>query len=135
MTTFTNRTALTTAIELTNAVKGNPDYSAEMLEALSAKLAKMVEALDNRTKSSGSSKPTAKQVENSGIKTAILAQLAEGEKTIPQLMEGLNTNTAEPLTSQRVSALLTQLKQEGKVKRLEGKTAVFALVEGENVAE
>lgn len=77
-------------------------------------------------KRSKSSKPTAKQIENEGIKERIVEVLGESESpmTIKEIIEGLG----EELTSQRVSALLTQLiKAERVVKTYEKKVAYFGL--------
>lgn len=122
---YTNRTALTTCSALltrlmNDAVEGYvPDECGELIE----KLGKMVDALDKRTQSKGTHAPTAKQMENEGYKEQVMALLANGDMTIPQLIESIG----DAITSQRMSALLTQLKKEGKVERLPGKTAVFTL--------
>lgn len=79
-------------------------------------------------KNSAEKKPTAVQVANDGIKDAILDGMVEGTlytitdliKTIPALAD---------LTNQRVSALVRQLKDDGKVERIEEKRkAYFRLV-------
>ena len=79
-------------------------------------------------KNSAEKKPTAVQVANEGIKDAILDGMVEGTlytitdliKTIPALAD---------LTNQRVSALVRQLKDDGKVERIEEKRkAYFRLV-------
>lgn len=133
MTKMTSRIALTTAIDTLSAIEGFDP-------AVVAKLTDMVSALDRKASKSSSAphKPTAQQVENEAISTEILTMLEDGEKTIPQLMEGLTVDTKAPLTSQRVSAILTLLKREGSVIRCDGKTAVFALATtpvAEDVAE
>lgn len=77
-------------------------------------------------KRSKSNKPTPKQIENEGIKERIVAVLGESEApmTIKEIIESLG----EKLTSQRVSALLTQLiKAEIVVKTYEKKVAYFGL--------
>ena len=78
-------------------------------------------------KRSKSSKPTAKQVENEGIKEEILGVLGESETplTIPEVISALGR---EGMTSQRISALMTQLiKGEKVVKTYEKKVAYFGL--------
>ena len=122
MTKMTSRSALTFAIETLSAME---TPNTEVI----AKLTTMVEALDRKASKSASTshKPTAKQMANDAIKQEILTLLSEGEKSIPQLMDGITVETSEVLTSQRVSALLTQLKKEGAVMRCEGKAAIFAL--------
>ena len=71
-----------------------------------------IELLDKKTESK---KPTAKQKENEGIKRAILAVLRTSEKgmTIPEIQ-----STAPALaehSSQKMSALLRLLKEDGCV--------------------
>lgn len=102
--------ALTVAI---NAVDGEV---AEKLTALREQIAKK----------KGSSKPTKTQVENEKVKEAILAVLADCDepitvKEILGLLEG-------DYTSQKISALLRQLVNSGKVeKTIEKKVSRFAL--------
>lgn len=74
---------------------------------------------------SGERKPTAKQVENEGIKAEILDAMVEGEKyTITKMMREFTT--ISDLSASKVNALVTQLKNEGKVERVvEGRIAYF----------
>jgi hypothetical protein len=75
-------------------------------------------------KNSSEKKPTAVQVVNDGIKTAILEGMENGRlytiteliKEIPELAE---------LTNQRVSALVRQLKEEEKIVRVEDKRKAY----------
>lgn len=75
-------------------------------------------------KNSADKKPTATQVANDGIKSAILAGMEDGRlytiteliKEIPELAE---------LTNQRVSALVRQLKEEEKIERIEDKRKAY----------
>ena len=85
-----------------------------------------IELLDK--KNSAEKKPTAQQTANDGIKTAILEGMAEGVKyTITDLIK--NIPECADLTNQRVSALIRQLIDEGKVVRTEDKRkAYFSLV-------
>ena len=123
MATNTTSTKLTKAqkfamLRAIPAVAGNPmlvefiDHEVELLSK----------------KNSAEKKPTAQQVANAGIVTAIiegmepnrLYTVTEVIKEIPQCAE---------LTNQRVSALLRQLVEAGKVKRTEDKRkAYFSLV-------
>ena len=78
-------------------------------------------------KRSKSNKPTPKQIENEGLKERIVSVLGESESpmTIKEIIESIG----EKLTSQRVSALLSQLiKAETVVKTYEKKVAYFGLV-------
>ena len=119
----------TTSTKLTKAQKF------AMLRAIPAvaENAMLVEFIDHEVellskKNSAEKKPTAQQVANAGIVTAIiegmepnrLYTVTEVIKSIPQCAE---------LTNQRVSALLRQLVEGGKVKRTEDKRkAYFSLV-------
>lgn len=79
----------------------------------------------NASGSKAERKPTAQQIENAGIKEQILAVLAES----PAPMNATEVGKAIGVESNhRVSALLTQLKNEDKVVRAEVKgRAVFSL--------
>ena len=82
----------------------------------------------NRKKSS-SSKPTKTQIENEGYKNSILEILAETDRplTISEMMED---SRLDGLKNQRVSALVTQLKNTEQVIRTEDKKkAYFSLAE------
>ena len=119
----------TTSTKLTKAQKF------AMLRAIPAvaENAMLVEFIDHEVellskKNSAEKKPTAQQVANAGITTAIiegmepnrLYTVTEVIKSIPQSAD---------LTNQRVSALLRQLVEAGKVKRTEDKRkAYFSLV-------
>ena len=84
----------------------------------------------NKKSSSSSGKPTKTQVENEGYKEVILEALATADKpmTISELME--YADGLAGLKNQRVSALMTQLKNAGKVIRTEEKKkAYFSLAE------
>ena len=84
----------------------------------------------NKKSSSSSGKPTKTQIENEGYKEVILEALATADKpmTISELME--YADGLEGLKNQRVSALMTQLKNAGKVIRTEEKKkAYFSLAE------
>lgn len=75
-------------------------------------------------KNAGDKKPTANQVANEGLKTAILEGMeanrvytvSELMKVIPELAEA---------TNQKVTALLRQLVLEGAVKRTEDKRKAY----------
>ena len=84
----------------------------------------------NKKSSSSSGKPTKTQIENEGYKEVILEALATADKpmTISELME--YADGLAGLKNQRVSALMTQLKNAGKVIRTEEKKkAYFSLAE------
>ena len=74
-------------------------------------------------KKSESKKATAKQVENEGIKSDILTALEGRTVTVGELVKEFG------FSSQKISALLTQLVKDGKVVRtVEKKVAYFSLV-------
>ena len=80
-------------------------------------------------KNSAEKKPTAVQVANEGIKNVILETLADSGKmlTISE-MQKANAELGE-LSNQRISALIKQLLNDGKVERIEDKRkAYFKLV-------
>lgn len=84
----------------------------------------------NKKSSSSSGKPTKTQIENEGYKEVILEALATADKpmTISEIME--YADGLAGLKNQRVSALMTQLKNAGKVIRTqEKKKAYFSLAE------
>ena len=84
----------------------------------------------NKKSSSSSGKPTKTQIENEGYKEVILEALATADKpmTISEIME--YADALAGLKNQRVSALMTQLKNAGKVIRTEEKKkAYFSLAE------
>lgn len=82
---------------------------------------------------SGERKPTAKQVENEGIKNEILDNMADGEKyTISNMLKEFEC--LFEFSSSKVNALVTQLKKEGKVTRIvEGRMVYFVKAEAEIV--
>lgn len=82
-----------------------------------------IELLDK--KNSADKKPTAQQVANKGVMEAIMQVLSEngGLMTVTDVQKS-NTALAE-LSNQRISALLRQLKDEGKVERVEDKRKAY----------
>ena len=105
-------TAILSKYPLTDAEKAFVEHELELLAK----------------KNSSEKKPTAQQVANDGIKTAIaegmspnrLYTVTEIQKEIPECAE---------LSNQRVSALLRQMKDDGIVTRTEDKRkAYFSIV-------
>ena len=76
-------------------------------------------------KNSSEKQPTAVQVANEGIKSVIVETLAEngGKMTISE-MQKANAELGE-MSNQRISALVRQLKEDGKVERIEDKRKAF----------
>ena len=79
-------------------------------------------------KNSAEKKPTAQQVANDGIKTAIVEGMEPNRLyTVTEIIKSIPA--CADMTNQRVSALLRQLVEAGKVKRTEDKRkAYFSLV-------
>jgi predicted transcriptional regulator len=81
-----------------------------------------LELLDK--KNSAEKKPTAQQTANDSIKVAILANMVEGKMyTITDIIKSVPE--CADLTNQRVSALVRQLKDEGKIVRTEDKRKAY----------
>lgn len=92
-----------------------------------------VELLNKKNSRSG--KPTARQVENEEIKATILSVMERVSKpmTITQLLAEIGNSE---LSNQRVSALVTQLKDSGEVVRtVEKKVAFYSLNSAEDETE
>lgn len=116
MTKLTNSKALEMAIALATA-DGN--------EMLAEKLGKMKISVDKKN-ASGEKKPTATQKANVGIKDNILDVLAESERmTVTEIVKALPTVDGEPLSNQKVSALVRQLVLDGSVVRTEDKRKAY----------
>ena len=77
-------------------------------------------------KNSAERKPTPKQVENEGFKSDIVAWM-ESDKlyAIADIAKGVPSLDAAGVQPQRVTALMTQLKEAGKVVRTEVKGKAF----------
>lgn len=106
-----------------------------MLRAIPAvaENAMLVEFIDHEVelltkKNSADKKPTAQQVANAGIATAIIEGMEPNRLyTVTEVIKSIPA--CAELTNQRVSALLRQLVEAGKVKRTEDKRkAYFSLV-------
>ena len=96
------------------AVKENPvlsEFVAHEMELLAKK-------------NVGEKKPTAQQTANAGIQTAIVEGLEAGEKyTITDIIKTIPE--CADLTNQRVSALVRQLVDSGKMVRIEDKRKAY----------
>jgi hypothetical protein len=107
--------------QLVGIVEGaEVDNKTELLDFITHE----VELLNKKNSRSG--KPTARQVENEKIKTSIMTILECGKPlTVTQIMTALNDSS---LSNQRVSALLTQLKDNKEVVRtVEKKVAFYSI--------
>ena len=77
-------------------------------------------------KNSSEKKPTAVQVANEGIKSVIVETLAEngGKMMTISEMQKVNAELGE-MSNQRISALVRQLINDGKVERIEDKRKAY----------
>ena len=115
----------TTSTKLTKAQKF------AMLRAIPAVAdnAMLVEFIDHEVellskKNSAEKKPTAQQVANAGITTAIIEGMEPNRLyTVTEVIKSIPA--CADLTNQRVSALLRQLVEAGKVKRTEDKRKAY----------
>lgn len=76
-------------------------------------------------KNTSEKKPTAQQVANEGLKSTIIEVLTDngGLMTVTDVQKSCEELSA--LSNQRVSALLRQLKDDGKVERVEDKRKAY----------
>lgn len=76
-------------------------------------------------KNSSEKKPTAQQVANEGLKSTIIEVLTDngGLMTVTDVQK--SCAELSELSNQRVSALLRQLKDDGKVERVEDKRKAY----------
>lgn len=120
------KTKKVTKKDLFGALKGIVEVSeVENKAELVAFIDNEVEKLEKRA-----SKPTKAQKENEPLKEAIVAVLANAEA--PLMIKDIQAadELLAGLSGQKVSALLTQLKVEGKVVRTEDKKkAYFSVAE------
>ena len=100
----------------------NHPQSAELIAKIDNELALLAK------KNSAEKKPTAQQTANVGIMTAIVEGMEPNRLyTVTEIIKSIPE--CADLTNQRVSALLRQLVDGGKVKRTEDKRkAYFSLV-------
>lgn len=84
----------------------------------------------NKKNSYKSTKPTKTQRENEDLKVVLLGVMSAEPKTISDIQDGDETGTIGALSNQKISALLTQLIEAGKVvKTVEKRKAYFALAQ------
>ena len=77
-------------------------------------------------KNSAERKPTAKQTENEGFKADILAWMEPSILyAVADIVKGVPSIVASGISGNRVTALLTQLKDAGKIVRTEDKRKAF----------
>ncbi len=117
MTKMTQKTAIAYVIE-----------HCELPEEVLAKLEGMKAQLEKKSAHKGERKPTKTQVANEVFKHVIVEHMEPGRLyTVTELTKEIPFG--EELSTQRVSALVRQLKEAGKVVRTEEKRkAYFSLV-------
>ena len=88
-----------------------------------------IELLEKRNSNGGDKKPTAKQLENADLKTAILDFLADNTDdkfTITDMWKKIPVLAENPeMSNQRISAIVNQLKKENLVVRVEDKRKAY----------
>jgi hypothetical protein len=97
--------------------QSNHPQSAELVEKIEHELELLAK------KNSGEKKMTPQQIANEGIKNAVLATLSANPTrlfTITELCKEV-PNLPEDMSVNRMSALVRQLKDDGKVVRIEDK--------------
>lgn len=103
-----------------NAVINGEPITAEVKEKLVALKASI------EKKNSAEKKPTAQQTANASIQEAILSVMANEPNRLFSITELIKCVPAcADLTNQRVSALVRQLKDTGKVERVEEKRKAY----------
>ena len=101
------------------------DNYKDMPVEVKAKIDAMILALDK--KSSGNRKPTATQVENESYKTTILEVLTTDGMTASEVIK--SHSDFDGMSNQKMSALLKQLVDCGKVEKYKDKkSTLFKLV-------
>ena len=96
-------------------------------EDVAEKLTSMLSQLEK--KSGAERKPTARQVENTKIKEKILSQMEQNVLyTVGDMLKKFDTS--EDMTSQRLTALLSQMTDDGSVTKTKEKgKSLFSLAE------
>lgn len=93
-------------------------------EDVMAKLVSMKVQLEKKSAHKGERKPTKTQIANEGFKTCILENMEPGRLyTVTELTKEIPFG--EELSTQRVSALVRQLKEAGSVVRTEEKRKAY----------
>lgn len=96
----------------------------EIPKEVSEKLVSMKTQLEKKSNQSGERKPTKTQIANEGHKQTILANMEQGRLyTVTELTKEIPFS--EELSSQRVSALVRQLKDSGEIVRTEEKRKAY----------
>lgn len=84
-----------------------------------------IEMLDSKN---GSRKPTQAQRDNEGLKELIIAEVSANPNklySVTDLLKAVQPLTEIELSNQKVSALVRQLRLDGKIERVEDKRKAF----------
>ena len=84
-----------------------------------------IELLDSKN---GSRKPTQAQRDNEGLKELIIAEVSANPNklySVTDLLKAVQPLTEIELSNQKVSALVRQLRLDGKIERVEDKRKAF----------
>jgi len=120
-----NKTDKMTNIKALNYVKANCELPAEVSEKIDAMIASF-------EKKAQSKKATKTQEENVGYKAEILRVLADAENgmTVSEVIKA--SDVLSEFSNQKVSALMRQLIEDGKVvKTMDKKKSIFSLAVAE----
>ena len=118
----------TMANKMTN--KGALQFVLDTYDVPSEVAEKLTSMLTQLEKKSGAErKPTARQVENAKIKDKILSQMEPNVLyTVGEMLKKFDTS--EDMTSQRLTALLSQMTEDGSVTKTKDKgKSLFSLAE------
>ena len=86
------------------------------------KLVSMKATLDKKSKQTGERKPTKTQKENEGLKEIIVSNMEPNRLySISEIAKEMPFGEGVELSNQKVSSLVKQLKDAGKVERFEEK--------------
>jgi hypothetical protein len=108
-----------TVVELYKEILANPSLTDEQ----KAFIEKRIELTEKKNANRGEAKPTKTQLENEGIKSVILSALTATPTTITDLIKA--NAELSGYSNQKISALLTQMLNEGKVARTTAKGKAF----------
>ena len=98
----------------------NCELTAEVAE----KIAKIKASYEKKSATTGEKKPTANQVANEALKEAIVAEMEDNRLyRVGEMLKEFNCLAG--LSAPKVTALMTQLKDAGKVVRSEDKGKAF----------
>lgn len=121
---------MTYSTALSAVINGEP-----ITDEIVKKLTALCDSLEKKT---ASKKPTEQQEKNAGFKTAIYDFMEPGKRyTITQLRKSVPALVADPeaASSQRVSALMTQMVTDKEIVRTEEKRVAYFSLPAEEEEE